>query len=212
MTGERGGVWLPPKSDDVIYEEPLSCYINLSKLIHGFLSFSLLHGFVNLSKLFYLWISRPLPNKTRLKFDQDFKACWSFCFEIKLLNESKYSLPWVRCAFGNVCNVWPAAVFPICSWMFSWMSDLWVCAVDWNWEKTCHYHYVCFVQKVLLIPKGAVIQLDLRWRKVASLGQGKREDLSHACVVYNGSILLMGGQGEGEQVRSDDPNFVEHYQ
>ena len=55
-------------------------------------------------------------------------------------------------------------------------------------------------------------KLHLRWRKVASLGQGKREDLSHACVVYNGSILLMGGQGEGEQVRSDDPNFVEHYQ
>ena len=35
---------------------------------------------------------------------------------------------------------------------------------------------------------------------MASLGQGRREDLSHACVVYNGSILLMGGQGEGEQV------------
>ena len=62
----------------------------------------------------------------------------------------------------------------------------------------------------VLCPKGALINLDLRWRKVASLGQGKREDLSHACVVYNGSILLMGGQGEGEQVRSDDPNFVEH--
>ena len=35
---------------------------------------------------------------------------------------------------------------------------------------------------------------------MASLGQGRREDLSHACVVYNGSILLMGGQGDGEQV------------
>ena len=42
--------------------------------------------------------------------------------------------------------------------------------------------------------------VNFRWRKVASLGQGRREDLSHACVVYNGSILLMGGQGEGEQV------------
>ena len=39
---------------------------------------------------------------------------------------------------------------------------------------------------------------------MASLGQGRREDLSHACVVYNGSILLMGGQGEGEQVIQDD--------
>ena len=44
------------------------------------------------------------------------------------------------------------------------------------------------------------MKVESRWRKVASLGQGRREDLSHACVVYNGSILLMGGQGEGEQV------------
>ena len=30
--------------------------------------------------LLILWcVSRPLPNKTKLKFDQDFKACWSFC-------------------------------------------------------------------------------------------------------------------------------------
>ena len=36
---------------------------------------------------------------------------------------------------------------------------------------------------------------------MAGLTQGRREDLSHACVLYNGSILLMGGQGEGEQVK-----------
>jgi len=24
------------------------------------------------------------------------------CFELKVLNGSKYSMPWVRCAFGNV--------------------------------------------------------------------------------------------------------------
>ena len=33
-----------------------------------------------------LCISCPLPNKTKLEFDQDFKACWSFCFELKVLN------------------------------------------------------------------------------------------------------------------------------
>ena len=33
--------------------------------------------------------------------DQDFKACWSFCFELKVLNESKFSMSWGRCAFGN---------------------------------------------------------------------------------------------------------------
>ena len=30
------------------------------------------------------------------------KSCWSFCFELKLLNESKHSIPWVCCVFGNV--------------------------------------------------------------------------------------------------------------
>ena len=36
-----------------------------------------------------LCISSPLPIKTKVKFDQDFQACRSFCFELKLLNESK---------------------------------------------------------------------------------------------------------------------------
>ena len=49
-------------------------------------------------------ISRPLPNKTKVKFDQEFKACWSFCsdLKVKMLIESKCSMPWVCCAFGNV--------------------------------------------------------------------------------------------------------------
>ena len=68
-----------------------SCYMDLLKLLRGFAKD-------------ILCISRPLPNKTKLKFDKDFKACWSFCFELKLLNESKYSLPWVRSAFGNVLS------------------------------------------------------------------------------------------------------------
>ena len=60
------------------------------------------------------------------KFDHHFKACRSFCFELKVLNESKYSMPWVRCAFGNVlfqvlsCERWrlrhvvAAKVWPNC--------------------------------------------------------------------------------------------------
>ena len=47
----------------------------------------------------------PFSKKNKLKFDHDFKACWSFCFELKVLNESKYSMSWVRCAFGNIYNI-----------------------------------------------------------------------------------------------------------
>ena len=63
----------------------LGCYMDLSKLLHGFVCPS---------------ISRPFPIKIKLKFDQDFKACWSCCSEPKVLNESKYSKPWsvVPCA------------------------------------------------------------------------------------------------------------------
>ena len=57
-----------------------------------------LYGFLKVATC----ISCPLPYKTKLKCEQDFKACWSFYFELKVLNESKYSMPWVRCAFGNL--------------------------------------------------------------------------------------------------------------
>ena len=60
-------------------------YMDFCKLLHGFAKF----------------FSCTLPNK----LDQVSKACRSFYFEIKLLNESKYSMPWVHCAFGNVLFV-----------------------------------------------------------------------------------------------------------
>ena len=86
-------------------------FLDLSKLINLFLQvvtwicqkiymdlLKLLLGFVTV----LLCISCPLPNKTTLKFDQDFKACWSFCFEQKVLNESKHAMLWDRCAVGKV--------------------------------------------------------------------------------------------------------------
>ena len=67
--------------------------MDLSKLVLGFVK--VLHGFVKV----VLCFSHSLPNKTKLKFDQDFKDYCSFCFELKLLNESKFSMlgsvvPW----------------------------------------------------------------------------------------------------------------------
>ena len=94
----------------------LSCYMDLSKLLHGFFKV-------------VLCISRLLPNKTKLKFDQDFKVSWSFCFELKVLYVSEYSMPWIRCAFGNVSwwswqliSRW--LILMINSW---WLNDKWLC-------------------------------------------------------------------------------------
>ena len=68
--------------------------MDFSKLLYGFFRidpwisqscnmdlFELLSVFINV----VLCISRPFPNKCKLKFDQ------RFCFELKGLNESKYS-------------------------------------------------------------------------------------------------------------------------
>ena len=40
------------------------------------------------------------PNHQKTSYG--FKACWSFCFELMVLNDFKYSMPLVRCAFGNI--------------------------------------------------------------------------------------------------------------
>ena len=57
----------------------LSCYMDLSKFIHGFLlvvTFIFQSSYMDLSKLLHgfvkvvLCISLPFPNKTKLKFDQ----------------------------------------------------------------------------------------------------------------------------------------------
>ena len=73
----------------------------------------LIHGYVQ----FVLSISRPLPNKTMLKFDQNFKACVSgrliYLLKSYLLGLHVVAVvwavilanafnPWVWCAFGNV--------------------------------------------------------------------------------------------------------------
>ena len=84
--------------------------MDFSKLSHGFVNLFLWICLISIKFLccFYWFVklvtcfSRYMPNKTKLKFDQDFKACWSFCFELAVLSESKYSMPWVRCAFGHV--------------------------------------------------------------------------------------------------------------
>ena len=86
-------------------------FLDLSKLINLFLQvvtwicqkiymdlLKLLLGFVTV----LLCISCPLPNKTKLKFDQDFKACWSFCFE-QVLNALGQLCLW-QC-LGSWCNI-----------------------------------------------------------------------------------------------------------
>ena len=70
-----------------------NCYVNVSKLPLGF---------VKVVK----WICQSccmyFSPFAKHKFDRDFKACWSFYFNLKFLNEWKYSMSWVRCALGNI--------------------------------------------------------------------------------------------------------------
>ena len=56
--------------------------LDLSKLLH-------FHVFLALCQIKPSWSLIKI-----LKLDEH----WSFCFELQVLNESKYSIPWVRCA------------------------------------------------------------------------------------------------------------------
>ena len=86
----------------------LSCYMESSKLRYGFLK---------VVTWICLCISRLLPNKTKLKFNQDFKACWSFCSElmVRVLNALGLSCLW-QC-FYNV--IWAPDLKNPCSFLMT---------------------------------------------------------------------------------------------
>ena len=114
-------------------------------LLHGFviidawISRSFLHEFVQ-------WIRQscsihffPLLNKTKLEFDQDFKAYRSFFFELKVLNELKFSMPWVRCAFANVLN------WGLCSFLLLYQGDIY-------WRSSKYWGHFRIKTYVRIIP------------------------------------------------------------
>ena len=83
------------------------CCMDLSKLLQGFVEFVM-----DLSKS--SWYFSPLVKQNHLKFDQDFKACWSFCFELKVLivkvrNVLGPLCLWYYqcCAYALVLRSWP---------------------------------------------------------------------------------------------------------
>ena len=70
--------------------------LDFLKLLHGFVKIDTwisLSCYTGDSRLLYIYF---------LPCAKQNQAFWSFCFELIVLNESKYSMPWVRCAFGNV--------------------------------------------------------------------------------------------------------------
>ena len=79
---------------------------------------------MDLSKLFYIFL-----------------ACWSFCFELKVLNEWKYSMPWVCCAFCNVFIMWvqrlllPRRVHDISINMLRGYLEVHSLQPDWDLKK-----------------------------------------------------------------------------
>ena len=102
--------------------------------------------------------SRPLQNKTKLRFDQDFRACWSFCFQLKALSQSSHCLPWARCAFGNIF-IWATdfnkSTQPLTTWNLSrrivrntylFTTNVLIC-IGGGWDQTneknsCSHFYM----------------------------------------------------------------------
>ena len=115
----------------------------------------------------------PFVNQTRLKFDKDFKACWSFCFEQKLLNQSKYSMLWVRCAFGNVL-LFKGSWLLLCwlGWVISDKIMLILDEVGWIKETMRYSNYAnyqksptpkeCHIQSRCCL--GQAFSMQMGWR------------------------------------------------
>ena len=55
---------------------------------------------MDLSKLFFVFL--PFAKQNEAEVWLRFQSLWSFSFELKVLNESQYSMPLVLCTFGNV--------------------------------------------------------------------------------------------------------------
>ena len=84
------------------------------------LHFAQIVGFVKVVSCYITWICQicslffsPIAKKQAEVWP---RFQWRFCFELMVLNESKYSMPWVRCAFGNFCTVrlWPCNCYMKC--------------------------------------------------------------------------------------------------
>ena len=66
------------KTDWSLHKIFQSCYVESSKLLHGFDKL-LVQVIICIYQVFTCMFC-PQPNKTELKFDQDSKAYWSVCF------------------------------------------------------------------------------------------------------------------------------------
>ena len=65
---------------------------------------------MDLSKFYVLF---ALCQKSKLKFDQDSKACWNFCFEQKVLNEKLMPNKLLNLCLGHFVNQKGAFLTPI---------------------------------------------------------------------------------------------------
>ena len=126
-------------------------YLDLSDLLHGFVKIDtwsslscymdlleLLRGFVKVVCIFQSLFAK----QTKLKLDQDFKVCWSFYFGLEVLNESKYAMPWVRCAFWNVSFSYEEngqqcayGTFLECWWKAQELKSVHMASVNERWKK-----------------------------------------------------------------------------
>ena len=86
---------------------------------------------------------------------------WSFCFELKVLNESKYSVPWVRCAFGNVLKAC-VEYRPISRFFSNFDRQVFLHSI-WN-ESTNSVNYRWCILFLLLFHE--VMNLELSNRKL----------------------------------------------
>ena len=167
--------------------------MDFSKLIHGFLlvvTWICQCYDLDLLKLFHSVVkvlpfsSLLLPYKTKLKFDQDFKAwCWSFCFEVKVVKKSKPTMPWVRCAFDNV----------LCQYLILLLSQVLTLSLTNTSHESCSHtslRYLCDQKWIgndgIYFTSGSAIDQLCTWKDIPCA----YFDEINCWLSHNDAILL----------------------
>lgn len=139
------------KTDWSLHKIFQSCYVESSKLLHGFDKL-LVQVIICISQVFTCMFC-PQPNKTELKFDQDSKAYWSVCFcyltkkNLHILNlglnpgifRSVFCLIFWILSFIRRLYVVRSKILKYRGWTFWWKNISMMLSDECCWDKLSRF-------------------------------------------------------------------------
>ena len=118
------------------------------------------------------------------------KFFWSFCFELKVLNESKYSLAWDCCALGKVYDIDPSCSLPFpppslnarvkCFFAFSYRKEtILTCLISGRWSRPMSFTIWVLIAAIFLALLNALLDFPITIKVVRILKRAVLTVLTH---------------------------------